>query len=640
MACATDSLAWSVVEGRANGALENASDLVIIQPWAQFLHTFRTRVTSFHHNVSAALVETLGTAWQPTSEPVWLLGRCYECPSGEELSSFMEKHIEEVEAVAFRNPQDTSFKSAWAQISRMTYREGFAPMYRCVNQPDSASDEPRQYIRLTSDAGWGCMIRVGQMLLATALRQHEHVRCRVGRDDGLLGPNFNIAREGKYPLVLERRFCDDPCAEKYPFSIFAFVRAAHGSDVTAPPSRGEPSNPDHLTSRVASSSDRRLTQKLPGDWFGPTTISETIQVLVERSAVSVDLAVYVGVDGMLYEDEVRALGYGGGGPRAKSDSNCGSEYALEFSSEHSFQEIQSENDVIVETSGCAPRLLTSSTTSASSSETASWPRAVLLLFPLQLGLGKHASEAHANAVLHYFELRSSLGAMGGRPRMAHYFVGRQGRGLLYVDPHIVQPAVQPGEVPDCNDEAALFNVFPGPFHNAPSVQVIPVTNIDSSISFGFYCQSEADLSELAAGLHRIAMTDPNPLIHVESTRPAALRSILCPLLSGPAAMGAFNSSNSWCDLDAHDHLGSASEKERENDEELLAEEELEACEVDDEGSQTIPETGENNAVGVFVETQPSVVLPIVTGASASLCVGVAWADGAWAEIDEEPILVA
>ncbi|CAK0824248.1 unnamed protein product, partial [Prorocentrum cordatum] len=72
-----------------------------------------------------------------------------------------------------------------------------------------------------------------------------------------------------------------------------------------------------------------------------------------------------------------------------------------------------------------------------------WQRAVLLLFPLQLGLGRHASEAHVDAVLRYFELASSLGAMGGRPRMAHFFVGRQGRELLYVDPHVVQPAALP-----------------------------------------------------------------------------------------------------------------------------------------------------------------------------------------------------
>merc|ERR1719330_891452 len=57
----------------------------------------------------------------------------------------------------------------------MTYRRGFTPMYRCVRAPAKGSSEPRRYIRLTSDAGWGCMIRVGQMLLATALKRHQAV---------------------------------------------------------------------------------------------------------------------------------------------------------------------------------------------------------------------------------------------------------------------------------------------------------------------------------------------------------------------------------------------------------------------------------------------------------------------------------
>merc|ERR1712136_623175 len=60
------------------------------------------------------------------------------------------------------------FATAWSQITRMTYRQGFAPMYR----PVSVCPDRQQYVRLTSDAGWGCMIRVGQMLLATALRRH------------------------------------------------------------------------------------------------------------------------------------------------------------------------------------------------------------------------------------------------------------------------------------------------------------------------------------------------------------------------------------------------------------------------------------------------------------------------------------
>merc|ERR1712232_701499 len=53
------------------------------------------------------------------------------------------------------------------------------------------------------------------------------------------------------------------------------------------------------------------TKKDAGDWFGPTTISETIAALAEQSPLlRGSLAVYVNVDGMLYEDEVRNLAYG------------------------------------------------------------------------------------------------------------------------------------------------------------------------------------------------------------------------------------------------------------------------------------------------------------------------------------------
>jgi len=149
--------------------------------------------------------------------------------------------------------------------------------------------------------------------------------------------------------------------------------------------------------------------------------------------------------------------------------------------------------------------------------TARWKRAVLLLFPLQLGCEKYVGEDRVSAVLRYFEIQSSLGAMGGRPRMAHFFVGRQGQGLLYVDPHVVQPAVS-GAEPDDGGFAGAET-----FRNLPTVQTIPVEHIDSSISFAFYIRCEEELTELTEALKHIEKAEASAPIRVEATRPAALR---------------------------------------------------------------------------------------------------------------------
>jgi len=148
-----------------------------------------------------------------------------------------------------------------------------------------------------------------------------------------------------------------------------------------------------------------------------------------------------------------------------------------------------------------------------------WRRAVLLLFPLQLGLEKNVNKLYMSCLLRYFELEASLGAMGGRPRMAHFFVGCQGRELLYVDPHVVQPAAlhkASGEAKEGSD--------PYSFRNLPSVQAIPIERIDSSISLAFYCCCDADLQKLVSGLKKMEEVEENVPVRSEPFRPLELRS--------------------------------------------------------------------------------------------------------------------
>lgn len=648
-----------------------------IHPWEQFVHTLRTQVTSLHHNVSAALAETFSASWRLTGESVWLLGQRYgaDCSCSEDgqegLSSRYHDGLNrELDGAACGSPDE--FNAAWAQILRMTYREGFSPMYRCVRPPAAGSDEPRRYIRLTSDAGWGCMIRVGQMLLAAALRRHQEFQnklpmaCKSAPMHARRGAhgtgdvadtrsNFATGRP------LERHFFDDPSPERCAFSIYEFVRAAHGQEVTGPghsvdegaglanvalddaipcdkrlsrtDSGGCPA--DNASPRGALAlAPRQLTRKLPGDWFGPTTISETIAALVKNIPdLDCSLAVYVDADGVLYEDEVRALAIGEEAtPSCEEDEVlCGAPEALlgnaspgascKSGRKDSDDEFMVVNTACVSSASAWSPLLTAradairnpdhfrprspdaESTVASvelveledasfmnlpapaqathtsltdfyafelppaaipaatkaplppavhpapaSVETArSWNRAVLLLFPLQLGLERYVSESHIPALLSYFELPSSLGAMGGRPRMAHFFVGRQARSLLYVDPHIVQQAVVSspciGDVGDAGNGHGSEGI--STFSNAPIVQTIPAEHIDSSISLAFYCSDEAELSRLLEGLRRIEATQVNALISTEQTRPEALK------LSRDAV--ASRAPDVWCDIDGMGH---------------------------------------------------------------------------------------
>lgn len=710
----------------------------VIHPWEQFVHSFRTQVASIHHNVTAAIVETFGESWQPSEEPIWLLGRRFEArgpgradePAGvaSELSSTATEApaaggarteaLHAAVAAGAAEPSGTpeEFAAAWAQIARMTYRKGFAPMYRVVRNPSSGSEEQCRFIRLTSDAGWGCMIRVGQMLLATVLKRHFDCDGgfvqRAAGSDGSPG----CASEAPDSCALERQFLDDPCPERSPFSIFGFIRTAHGREVTVPPGE-EPAGGRTAAARAAgaSPSRRQLTQKLPGDWFGPTTISETVAALIEqRPELESSLAVYIDADGVLYEDEVRALaygedqvasapeslspgrgcagkvGWGGSSPGARAgavggdsgwevvstasvssasawsphespllctvradSSQVGSPYLMTLDSgcfgearigdderaQSNLELVEFSDDLLLppaavdapggagegQSEGDSPAGGPSSGASASTSRPPPrWQRAVLLLFPLQLGLGKYVHERYASGALRYFELPSSLGAMGGRPRMAHFFVGRQERGLLYVDPHVVQAAVTASD--NNTDESVGADGGPSAaseaFRNAPKVQTIEVEHIDSSISFAFYIRSEEDLAELLAGLRLIEADEADAPVRVERTRPLALRHpqvVDHSFLEGDP----FGVDDAFLEADL-------AEVERPLQSGDCA---RPAGAGDDDGWDRGADGGDSTADDLCLSASEQA--PPAGGERRALCVGPAWADIStpWAEVD-------
>jgi cysteine protease ATG4 len=72
---------------------------------------------------------------------------------------------------------------------------------------------------------------------------------------------------------------------------------------------------------------------------------------------------------------------------------------------------------------------------------------VLILSSIQLGIDRVSPEFQ-QSLCKYLNTRYSLGAVGGRPNFAHYFLGslfhpdsRTPSSLLYLDPHFVHHKV-------------------------------------------------------------------------------------------------------------------------------------------------------------------------------------------------------
>jgi len=174
----------------------------------------------------------------------------------------------------------TQFLDDFASCVQFTYRKGFATPIRLITGQD-----------ITSDAGWGCMLRATQMMLAQCF-----LSLVLGRDW-----RYNAERdlaEGSVYVALLSCFLDIPSA---PFSIHNLVTAG-----------------------------QQQLGKEPSAWFGPTSAAQSVGHIFGRLASSDEslplpdslhgMACAVFVDGAIYQETV--LGHFSSGSKAVAILVC------------------------------------------------------------------------------------------------------------------------------------------------------------------------------------------------------------------------------------------------------------------------------------------------------------------------------
>ncbi|KNC97056.1 cysteine protease ATG4 [Spizellomyces punctatus DAOM BR117] len=223
---------------------------------------------------------------------------------------------------------DQGFQDDFKSRVWITYRNGYPPI------------KPSTY---TSDVGWGCMLRSGQMMLANAFLFHE-----LGRDWRLTRCQDDKGAWDKYVTILNR-FLDTPSA---PFSI-------------------------HRIALLGKQFDKNI-----GEWFGPSTISHVLKVLLDDHK-DIDMGIYVATDGVMYLDDIN------------NECTKGHE---------------------------------------------GW-RGTLILVPIRLGV-EGLNPVYFDALKACFSLPQCVGIAGGRPNSSLFFIGVEGNHLVYLDPHFLRPAVE------------------------------------------------------------------------------------------------------------------------------------------------------------------------------------------------------
>ncbi|XP_056265979.1 cysteine protease atg4da [Pseudoliparis swirei] len=316
----------------------------------------------------------------------------------------------------------------------------------------------------TTDCGWGCMLRSGQMLLAQGLLVHlmprgwawpdaqqltevdfEVFRPRSpARAGGVPIPSFGSPRESNTP---EKSLTSDQapkCSQR--------KRPESKRDRQAEPLHrklltwfwDQPPAPFGLHQLVEISNS---SGKKAGDWYGPSIVAHILRKAVDKISVLHNLAVYVAQDCTVYKEDVMHL--------------------CDLSRSHTPPEPSSQAF-----------------------------KSVIILVPVRLG-GEALNPAYIDCVKNILKLDCCIGIIGGKPKHSLYFIGFQDEQLLYLDPHYCQTTV---DVTQANFSLESFH--------CSSPKKMPFTRMDPSCTIGFYAKNKKDFESLCSAVS-VALSSSN-----------------------------------------------------------------------------------------------------------------------------------
>ncbi|XP_075901435.1 cysteine protease ATG4C isoform X2 [Nelusetta ayraudi] len=318
---------------------------------------------------------------------------------------------------------------------------------------------------LTSDCGWGCMLRAGQMMLAQALCLH------------LLGRDWTWS-EALTLQPLDAETWTASAAKRLAASLEASLQGSPGpSEQWSPPvHQGQaPGSAEEADAHLKAMYHRTLVSwfgdspaapfglhrlvrlglmmgKQAGDWYGPAVVAHILRKAVEE-AMDPGLAgitAYVSQDCTVYSADV-------------IDSHRAAEPGPEPKRCSSPQERQPVSD-----------------------------RAVVILIPVRLG-GEKTNPDYFNFAKNILSLEYCLGIIGGKPKQACYFVGFQDDSLIYMDPHYSQSFV----------DVSTSSDFPLQSYHCPSPKKMPFSKMDPSCTIGFYSRSAQDYERIRQELSKV-----------------------------------------------------------------------------------------------------------------------------------------
>ncbi|CAL8332851.1 unnamed protein product [Merluccius merluccius] len=325
---------------------------------------------------------------------------------------------------------------------------------------------------LTTDCGWGCMLRSGQMLLAQGLLVHLMPRDWAWPDaQQLEDVDFEVfrPRSPSRAVGVPIPSFGSPRGSSTPQRSVAGPQAPRGVQRKRPESARDrqaellhhrlvswfgdhPPAPFgvHQLVELGKSSGKRA-----GDWYGPSVVAHILRKAVCKTTEVSNLAVYVAQDCTVYKEDVLQL--------------C--------------EPLSSRVNGPLTTKG--PQI--SNGPQTTKGPDTSW-KSVIILVPVRLG-GEALNPAYIECVKHILKLECCIGIIGGKPKHSLYFVGFQDEQLLYLDPHYCQSVV---DVTQADFSLESFHCC--------SPRKMPFSRMDPSCTIGFYAKNQKDFESLCSAV--------------------------------------------------------------------------------------------------------------------------------------------
>jgi hypothetical protein len=399
---------------------------------------------------------------------VWILGQSFKIDKKEKQSA------EEIE----RRLERVLDAIAW-----FSYTKNFDPI---------PSDDPK--LSITSDAGWGCMIRAGQMLLFTLLMRmfdkhsasdkptndnlkyfllKAYFREKVGKGNskvwlfGLMGGS-DLPIQTQKPLIENSQLVENE-KDNSDNRRHTTITESSGGD---PPinnqihfSKSKSLISDEKTVRSDelgifslqsfSSKALELFQKPLGNWFRPTTFLLILKQIMKKHPDFAPFKIHNIVENVFYLKSLYKKAF------------CATEEEL--------LDIQSIDQCISELS------------------TRKWKKKVVLSLTTLLGMD-NTDERYQPMLSRLMEIGSFSGMLGGYQQSAYYFVGKKSSSeYYYLDPHYVKPSLD-----NFNDKGQIDKQY---FDK--KILEINYSKMCSSVSLVYFLEGCEDFASLISVLHSL-----------------------------------------------------------------------------------------------------------------------------------------